>query len=81
MTRTVNCVKYGENQVGLDFPMIPGELGKKIFDCVSKKAWEDWVAQQTIIINENRLNLADESARNYLRQQMEYYFFHKEIIK
>lgn len=78
MTRTINCAKYGENQEGLDFPPLPGNLGQKIFDSISKKAWADWVAQQTIIINENRLNLADESARSYLRQQMEHYLFHKD---
>lgn len=78
MTRTINCSKYGENQEGLDFPPLPGNLGQKIFNSISKKAWADWIAQQTIIINENRLNLADESARNYLRQQMEHYLFHKD---
>lgn len=77
MARLVNCVKYGENQEGLDFPTVPGELGQKIYSEVSKKAWADWMGQQTMIINENRLNLADDSARKYLRQQMEYYFFHK----
>lgn len=76
MSRSINCIKYGENQIGLDFPPLPGALGQKIFDSVSKKAWADWVNQQTMIINENRLNLADESARSYLRQQMEFYFFH-----
>ena len=71
----VNCIKLGQELEGLDCPPIPGELGKKIFEAVSKEAWQGWLAQQTMIINENRLNLADESARRYLRQQLEYYFF------
>jgi Fe-S cluster biosynthesis and repair protein YggX len=75
MMRMVQCIKLGEELEGLDFPPIPGELGQKIFDSVSKTAWQQWIAQQTIIINENRLNLADESARRYLRQQLEYFFF------
>ncbi|MFN7093981.1 MAG: oxidative damage protection protein [Burkholderiales bacterium] len=75
MTRTVNCVKLGQELEGLDFPPLPGELGDKIYDSVSKEAWQGWIKQQTMIINENRLNLADESARKYLRQQLEYYFF------
>lgn len=75
MTRTVNCVKLNQELEGLDFPPLPGDLGKKIFDNVSKEAWQNWIKQQTMIINENRLNLADESARKYLRQQLEYYFF------
>ncbi len=75
MTKIVHCIKLGQELEGLDFPPIPGELGKKIFDLVSKEAWQEWLKQQTMIINENRLNLADESARRYLRQQLEYYFF------
>lgn len=74
-TRLIHCVKLNAELEGLDFVPIPGELGKKIFDSVSKQAWQEWIKQQTIIINENRLNLADDAARKYLRQQMEYYFF------
>jgi Fe-S cluster biosynthesis and repair protein YggX len=75
MTRMVNCVKLGVEAEGLDFPPIPGELGQKIFDNVSKEAWQSWMKQQTMIINENRLNLSDEASRKYLRQQLEYFFF------
>lgn len=71
----VNCVKLGVEAEGLDFPPIPGELGQKIFDNVSKEAWQSWMKQQTMIINENRLNLSDEASRKYLRQQLEYFFF------
>lgn len=77
MSRNITCKKYGENQVGLDFPPLPGQLGLKIFNSISKKAWADWLNQQTMIINENRLNLVDESSRSYLKQQMEFYFFDK----
>jgi Fe-S cluster biosynthesis and repair protein YggX len=75
MAHTVNCIKLGQELEGLDFPPIPGELGQKILKNVSKEAWQGWLKQQTMIINENRLNLAEESARKYLRQQLEYYFF------
>lgn len=75
MAHTVNCIKLGQELEGLDFPPIPGELGQKILKTVSKEAWQGWLKQQTMIINENRLNLAEESARRYLRQQLEYYFF------
>ncbi len=74
----VNCIKFEQELEGLAFPPLPGELGKKIYNSVSKEAWQDWLKQQTMIINENRLNLADESARKYLMQQVEYYFFNKE---
>jgi Fe-S cluster biosynthesis and repair protein YggX len=75
MSRTVNCVKLGREAEGLDFAPLPGDLGKKLYDCVSKEAWAAWVKHQTMLINENRLNLADPAARKYLTQQLENYFF------
>lgn len=75
MSRNINCVKLGVEAEGLDFAPMPGELGKKIFENISKEAWNAWLQQQTMIINENRLNLSDEAARKYLRQQLEYYLF------
>lgn len=75
MARTVNCIKLGREAEGLDFAPYPGELGKKIFESVSKEAWEGWKKHQTMLINENRLSLADPTARKYLMQQTEAYFF------
>lgn len=75
MTRTVHCIKLDRDAPGLDFPPYPGELGKRIFDQVSKEAWQGWLRHQTMLVNENRLNLADASARQYLARQMERYFF------
>ena len=75
MARMVNCVKLGREAEGLDLPPIPGELGKRVFDNVSKEAWQQWVRHQTMLINENRLNLMDARARKYLAEQMERYFF------
>ena len=75
MVRMVNCVKLGREAEGLDFPPLPGELGKKVFENVSKEGWQQWVKHQTMLINENRLNLMDIRARKYLAEQMERYFF------
>ena len=75
MARMVNCVKLGREAEGLDLPPIPGELGKRVFENVSKEAWQQWVRHQTMLINENRLNLMDAQARKYLAAQMENYFF------
>ena len=75
MARTVNCVKLGREADGLDFPPYPGPLGKRIYDSVSKEAWRQWLEQQKMLVNENRLNLADKKARDYLAQQMEKHFF------
>lgn len=75
MARMVQCVKLGKEAEGLDFPPYPGELGKKIWQSVSKEAWAAWLKHQTMLVNENRLNLADSRARQYLAKQMEAYFF------
>ena len=73
--RTINCIKLKCEAEGLDFPPYPGALGKRIFENVSKQAWKGWLEQQKMLINENRLNLADAKARKYLEQQMEQHFF------
>ncbi len=75
MARTVNCIKLGKEAYGMDFPPYPGELGKRIYENVSKEAWAAWLKQQTMLVNENRLSLADPEARKYLTQQTEAYFF------
>ena len=75
MARMVNCVYLKKEAEGLDFAMYPGELGKRIYDGVSKEAWAAWMKHQTMLVNENRLNLADQRARQYLARQMERFFF------
>ena len=75
MARTVKCVKLGREADGLDFPPYPGELGKRIWESVSKEAWAQWLKQQTMLVNENRLNLSDPRARKYLEEQMRKHFF------
>jgi len=75
MARMVKCIKLGREAEGLDFPPVPGEMGKKLWENVSKEAWAAWQKHQTMLVNENRLNLADTRARKYLLTQMEQYFF------
>ena len=70
MTRMVHCVKLGKEAEGMKFPPLPNELGKRIFENVSQEAWMAWTRHQTMLINENRLSLADPRAREYLAQQM-----------
>ncbi len=75
MARTVNCIKLGREAEGLDFPPYPGALGQQIFENVSKEAWQQWIRLQTMLINENRLNLVDARHRKYLAEQVEKHFF------
>ena len=75
MARTVQCVYLKREAEGLDFAPQPGDLGKRLYENVSKEAFEAWKKHQTMLINENRLNLADLRARQYLARQMESFFF------
>ena len=75
MSRTVNCVKLKKEAEGLDRAPYPGELGQKIFDNVSKEAWQQWLGHQTMLINEYRLSPVDPKARTFLVEQMEKFFF------
>ena len=75
MARIVNCVKLKTEAEGLDYPPYPGEVGTKIWQSISKQAWQEWMDVQTRLVNENRLNLADARARKYLREQMEKFLF------
>ncbi len=75
MTRMVQCIHLKKEAPGLDFAPYPGELGKRIYGSVSKEAFELWKKHQTMLVNENRLNLADARARQYLARQMENFFF------
>ncbi len=75
MTRTVMCAHLHREAEGLGFAPYPGELGKRIFDNVSKEAWSQWLAHQTMLINENRLSPLDPKARKFLEGEMEKFLF------
>jgi Fe-S cluster biosynthesis and repair protein YggX len=75
MPRTVHCVKLDRDAEGLAFAPWPGELGKRVYENVSKEAWSAWLAHQTMLINENRLNPLDASTRTFIAAEMEKYFF------
>ena len=75
MSRTVECVLLGEEAEGLDYAPYPGDLGQRIYDKVSKVAWQRWVAHQTMLINENRLTPIEPEARKFLETEMEKFSF------
>jgi len=77
MSRTVNCAKLGREAEGLDFPPWPGELGKRVYESISKEAWQLWIQHQTMIINEYRLNALDPKARELITTEMEKFLFGK----
>ncbi len=75
MARTVFCVKLGREAVGLDYAPWPGELGRRVYEQISREAWEQWLAHQTLLINEYRLSPLDPKAKAFLAEQMERFLF------
>jgi len=75
VTRTVQCVVLGSESEGLERQPYPGELGKRIFENVSKQAWQRWLGHQTMLINEYRLTPIEPKARQFLEKEMEKFFF------
>jgi len=69
------CQKLKKEAEALEKPPIPGEMGKRIIDNISKDAWGMWLAQQTMIINENRLTPFEPEARALLKAEMEKFLF------
>ncbi|PSU32667.1 oxidative damage protection protein [Photobacterium lutimaris] len=75
MSRTVFCARLNKDAEGLDFQLYPGELGKRIFDNISKEAWTEWQGKQTMLINEKKLNMMDPAHRKLLETEMVNFLF------
>jgi Fe-S cluster biosynthesis and repair protein YggX len=75
MSRTVYCLKLQREAEGLAFVPWPGALGKRVFENVSREAWQQWLAHQTMLINENRLSPMDPKHRVFLEGEMEKFLF------
>ena len=75
MGQMVHCVRLKQQAEGLDRPPYPGELGKRVFENVSKEGWQQWLKHQTMLINEYRLSPMDPKSRIFLEEQMDKFFF------
>ena len=75
MSRMIHCQLLDKELEALAFQTYPGELGKRIFENISQQAWQQWLALQTMLINENRLSPINPEHRTYLEAEMEKYFF------
>jgi Fe-S cluster biosynthesis and repair protein YggX len=73
--RMIYCQKLRQELEGLNFAPHPGELGQRIFNEISKQAWQNWLKHQTMLINENRLNVLDRETRKNLESEMINYLF------
>ena len=75
MGAMVNCVKMKRELEGLDKAPYPGDLGRRVFENVSKEGWSEWLKHQTMLLNEYRLSPIDPKARKFLEEQMDKFFF------
>jgi Fe-S cluster biosynthesis and repair protein YggX len=78
MARTVQCEYLKKEADGLDFQLYPGEVGKRIFDNISKEAFSLWQKKQTMLINENKLNMMNATDRAFLEEKMVAFLFEGE---
>jgi Fe-S cluster biosynthesis and repair protein YggX len=74
-TRMVQCVKFGRELPGLDRVPWRGELGKRVYESVSKDAWKLWIEHSKMVMNEYRLNPLDPNSQKIMEEQMELFFF------
>jgi Fe-S cluster biosynthesis and repair protein YggX len=79
MSRIVHCSYLKCEAEGLDRAPLPGELGQRIYEHISKPAWQQWLAHQTMLINEKRLSPIDPEHRRYLIEQAEAFLFGGEV--
>lgn len=80
MSRTVFCSHLKKEAPGLNFQLIPGELGKRIFDNISQEAWAQWQQKQTMLINEKKLNLMQLEDRKLIEEVMIGYLFENKEV-
>lgn len=83
MSRIVYCQRLKKEGEGLDFQLYPGDLGKYIFDNISKEAWAQWQVKQTMLINEKKLNMMNADHRKLLENEMVKYLLdgHDTVIE
>ena len=60
---------FEKDAEGLDFQLYPGELGKRIFNSISKQAWGEWIKKQTMLVNEKKLNMMNAEHRKFIRRR------------
>lgn len=69
------CTFLQREAEGQDFQLYPGELGKRIYNEISKEAWAQWQHKQTMLINEKKLNMMNAEHRKLLEQEMVNFLF------
>ena len=80
MTRTVNCRKYNRELPGLERPPFPGQKGEDIYNNISAGLGR-LAENQTMLINERRLNMMNAEDRKFLQGEMDKFFSGEDYAK
>ena len=75
MSRTIFCTFLQRDAEVQDFQLYPGEVGKRIYNEISKEAWAEWMKKQTMLINEKKLNMMNVDDRKLLEAEMIKFLF------
>ena len=75
MAHMVFCSRFKQEMEGLDEAPFDSDFGNKVYNNVSKKAWQEWVERQKMLLNEYRLQPWLPQAQQFLVEQMEEFFF------
>ncbi|MEZ5477239.1 MAG: oxidative damage protection protein [Thiolinea sp.] len=75
MTSMVNCVLLKREAEAWNARLIRAIWASAFFENVSKEAWQKWMGQQTILMNEYRLSPINPKDRKFLEEEMDKFFF------
>ena len=65
----------------MEKPPFPGPKGEELFEHISAKAWEEWQAHQTMLINERRLNMMEPETRAFLSEERDKFMANEEVAQ
>lgn len=74
-SRTVLCAKLGRELPGLDKPPFSSPLGQRIYENISRQAWDMWQEESRTVVNHYGLSMADPESRKKLREVMVTFLF------
>ncbi len=72
--RVVFCRKLKKELPGLLKPPYRNELGRRIYEEVSKEAWQQWLKDSVKFINTYRADLTTKEGQEFMFKQCAIYF-------
>ena len=74
MSRIVHCKKLDKDLPGLERPPYKNDLGKRIYEEISKEAWDMWLKDSVKFVNTYRIDLASSEGQKFMFKQCAVYF-------